>query len=126
MAFILVVEDDAAVRDVLVEFLGEQCHEILATASAAEARDTMAARSVELVIADCVLYGEQGEALAQYAAASGVPAILITGDRARLMAAREMGLVVLWKPFRLAELDRVIAHLLGRAGEACPGGTAND
>ena len=123
MACILVVEDDQPVRDVLVEFLAEQGHDAFGAAGAAEARDAMSARLVALVIVDCVLYGEQGEVFAQHAATSGVPAILITGDRARLTAAREKGLVVLRKPFRLAELSGLIAHLLGNADEAGLNGT---
>ena len=62
----------------------------------------------ELVIADGVLYGEQGETFAQYASAVGVPAILMTGDGARLMAATATGLPVLRKPCRLAELGDVL------------------
>ena len=123
MACILVVEDDRPVRDVLVEFLGEQGHVVVAASGATEARQAMAAKPVELVIADCVLHGEQGEAVAQYARAVGVPAILMTGDRARLTAARQQGFLVLWKPFHLAQLAELIAYLLGPAAEACRNGT---
>jgi DNA-binding response OmpR family regulator len=126
MTCILVVEDDRPVRDVLVEFLGEQGHEVLAASCAAEARAAMAAKPVALVIAECVLYGEQGEAFAQYASAIGVPALLMTGDRGRLMAAREKGLLVLWKPFRLAELAEMIVQLLDRTTEARRDGTGGD
>jgi DNA-binding NtrC family response regulator len=123
MTCILVVEDDPLVRDVLVEFLAEQGHDALAASGAAEARGAMAARSVELVIADCVLHGEQGEAFAQYARANGVPAILMTGDGARLMAAREKGFLVLRKPFRLAQLAELILRLLDGAAKAQRNGT---
>lgn len=123
MACILVVEDDRLVRNVLVEFLGEQGHDALAASCAAEARGVMAARPVELVVADCLLHGEQGEAFAQYARANGVPAILMTGDGARLMAAREKGFLVLWKPFHLAQLAELIAYLLGPTAAAYRNGT---
>jgi two-component system OmpR family response regulator len=110
MPCILVVEDDPAVRDLLAEFLDQHGHEIIAVASAAAAREALAARTVDLVIADCVLYGEQGEEFAQHVTAIGIPAILMTGNPERLAAPR--ALAVLQKPFRLAELSEIIARRL--------------
>ncbi len=112
MACILVVEDDGSVRDLIVEFLSGQGHDVAAAASAAEARNAIAARSIELVIADCVLYGEQGEAFAQHATGLGIPAILMTGDATRHGTVKGQVLPVLWKPFRLAELNRLVTATL--------------
>jgi two-component system OmpR family response regulator len=116
MPCILVVEDDPAVRDLLVEFLGEHGHDIVAVGSAADGRKALAARPAELVITDCVLYGEQGEDFAQHVMDNGVPTILMTGNAHRLQAVQARALAVLQKPFRLADLAQLIARRLDGSG----------
>ena len=116
MPYILMVEDDPAVRDLLVEFLGQHAHDIVAVGSAADAREAFAARPVDLVIADCVLYGEQGEDFAQHVMDNGVPTILMTGNAQRLQSVQARALTVLQKPFRLADLAELIARRLDGAG----------
>ena len=115
MRRILVVEDDPAVRDLLVEFLSQHGHDIVAVGSATDGRQAFAARSVDLVIADCVLYGEQGEDFAQHVIDNGVPTILMTGNAQRLEAVQARDLAVLQKPFRLADLADLIARRLDGA-----------
>lgn len=111
MPRILVVEDDVEVRAVVCEFLRDKGHKVVAASSAQQARELLAGTTIDLVIADCVMSGEQGGSLAQHAAALGVPAILTSGDLSRQQST-ETAFPFLAKPFHLRELEDLVVRVL--------------
>ena len=110
---ILVVEDDADVQAVVIEFLETTGYCVLAAASAEEARNLLARETVDLALIDCVMSREQGDALAEHASRLGIPTILTSGDPHYLEALSEQSLPFLPKPFRLTALEEMISRTLG-------------
>jgi DNA-binding NtrC family response regulator len=109
---ILVVEDDADVQAVVIEFLQATGYQVLSAASAEEARHVLACASVDLALIDCVMSREQGDSLAEHASRLGIPTILTSGDPHYLETSSEQSLPFLAKPFRLAALEELISLTL--------------
>ena len=59
-AVVLLVEDDAAVRDVIARFLGAHGYDVVPAASAEEALALMDFRAIDIVVTDIVLPGLDG------------------------------------------------------------------
>jgi signal transduction histidine kinase/ActR/RegA family two-component response regulator len=120
---VLVIEDEASVREGLVELLRDWRCEPVAAAAAAEALQLLS-QPPDAVIADYRLRdGRNGidaidEVRRRFDAA--LPAILVTGDTAPeiFMAARAHALPLLTKPVRAARLRAALAHLLSQSREA--------
>ncbi len=120
---VLVIEDEASVREGLVELLRDWRCEVVAAASAAEALQLLA-QAPEAIVADYRLrdgrngIGAIGELRARFGLT--LPAILVTGDTAPeiFLAARENALPLLTKPVRAARLRAALAHLLSGQREA--------
>ncbi|HZT90312.1 MAG TPA: response regulator [Stellaceae bacterium] len=114
------MDDDPLVLDIVVLTLRELGHDAVGAASAAEARASLAAAPFDLVLTDCAMPGgptEQGEALADYAAARGIAAVLMSGNPAwlRSLAAGDLSRYpILRKPFRQADLAAIIEEALRR------------
>lgn len=114
---VLVIEDEANVREGLVQLLRDWRCEVVAAASAAEALPLLA-QPPEAIVADYRLregrngIGAIGELREHFKAA--LPAILVTGDTAPEIfhAAREHALPLLTKPVRAVRLRGALAHLL--------------
>jgi DNA-binding NtrC family response regulator len=113
---ILVVEDDADVRAVVIEFLEISGYRVLSAGSAEEARHLLARESVDLALIDCVMSCEQGDSLAEHVSRLGIPTILTSGDPNYLDAFVEQPLPFLAKPFRLTALGELISRMLGTVG----------
>ncbi len=114
---VLVIEDEASVREGLVQLLQDwRC--IVVAASSAEEALSMLAQAPEAIVADYRLrdgrngIGAIGEMRTRFG--SDLPAILVTGDTAPeiFLAARENALPLLTKPVRAARLRAALAHLL--------------
>jgi DNA-binding NtrC family response regulator len=114
---ILVVEDDADVQAVVIEFLRTGGYDVLSAASAEEARGLLASEAIDLALIDCLMSGEQRGSLAEYASRLGIPTILTSGDPHSLEALFEQTSPFLPKPFRLAALDELISRTLHAVGE---------
>jgi two-component system, OmpR family, response regulator len=112
MPTILVVEDDPQVRETLIEFMHLLGHAAFSARSAAEARSLLADHAVHLVVSDCAMQGEPGASLAEHSRALGIPVILTTGHPDYLESLGELPFVVLRKPFRLDDLEPLIAAAL--------------
>lgn len=124
---VLVVEDDAALSEVVCTFLGDEGYDCVAAFSGTEAL-LLAERAAEknmgfdLVILDLMLPGVPGEELLGRLRAAGVGAPVIVTS-AKTAVADRVGLLrmgasdYLVKPFDLDELlARVEVQLRGRAG----------
>ncbi|MBR0671352.1 response regulator [Neoroseomonas soli] len=122
-AHLLVVDDDARLRDLLQRFLTEQGFRVTAVADAAAARRSIAAMMFDLLVLDVMMPGESGLALAESLRRDGdeVPILMLTarGAPEDRIAGFEHGVDdYLAKPFDPRELALRIRTILRRAAPA--------
>ena len=116
---VLAVDDDAQIRSLLVEYLSGNEMRVTAVASGRELDDAMARDTVDIVVLDVRLHGEDGMQIARrLRERSAVPILMLTGRHEE--ADRVMGLELgaddyLTKPFSTRELLARIRALLRRA-----------
>jgi two-component system OmpR family response regulator len=99
---LLIVDDDADIRELLVVFFEGSGFRVTAVATGAALRRRLA--DADIVILDAALRGESGVALAAEVRAAGIPVVMITGDYTSMEQLRLLPYPVLHKPFRLAAL----------------------
>jgi len=115
---ILVVDDDAQIRDLLREYLTQNELRVSVTSTGTEMLAILADHAIDLVVLDLRLAGEDGMALARkLREESSIPVIILTGVRDE--ADRIMGLELgaddyLTKPFSPRELLARIRTVLRR------------
>jgi DNA-binding response OmpR family regulator len=121
VAQLLLVEDDAPIRQSLVRALTERGHAVASTATAMDALQQVLAAPPDLVILDLGLPGIDGyEALRMLRAISRVPVIVATArdDEADIVSALNAGADdYLVKPFGPGQIDARIRAVLRRASE---------
>jgi DNA-binding response OmpR family regulator len=116
---VLAVDDDAQIRSLLVEYLSGNEMRVTAVASGRELDDAMARDTVDVVVLDVRLGGEDGMQIARrLRERSAIPILMLTGRHEE--ADRVMGLELgaddyLTKPFSTRELLARIRALLRRA-----------
>lgn len=123
---LLLVDDEAALREPLAEYLSRQGFAVRQAASAAEARSRLREELPDLVLLDIMMPGEDGLSLCRHLAETqAVPTILLTarGEATDRIVGLEIGAddyVV--KPFEPRELVARIRSVLRRAsrGGATP------
>ena len=121
---ILLVDDEAALREPLADYLARQGFAVTQAASAAEARGRIAASPFDLVLLDIMMPGEDGLSLCRHLAETKrMPVIFITarGESTDRIVGLEIGgddYVV--KPFDPRELVARIRSVLRRAGRTAP------
>ncbi|MFZ0501289.1 MAG: response regulator [Steroidobacteraceae bacterium] len=121
---ILIVDDDAAIRTLLTEYLTENGLRISVAATGAAMSAVLAESAIDLVVLDLRLGGEDGMAIARrLRGESAIPIVMLTGVRDE--ADRVMGLELgaddyLTKPFSPRELLARIRSVLRRAKAATP------
>ncbi len=120
MAKVLVIDDEQAVRDLVVDILAVAGHEALAVSTPDEALAALDASGLDLVISDIFMRGLTGlQLLGQLRRRHpSMPVVLVTGHGthaivSEALAAGADGLVM--KPFSQAELLRAVATALRRA-----------
>ena len=126
MSTILLIEDDASLRDLLADALRDEGHTVLVTSSAHEALARAADARIDLVITD-VVWGREPTAtvdgLAVLRAATAAPILLCTGD-ARLidLTPTRAGIIaVVPKPFDLFALLESVDAILSSKGKGFAG-----
>jgi two-component system OmpR family response regulator len=118
-AHILAVDDDPSVLKMISDYLGDYDIRVTALASGHDVAETMARETVDLVVLDWRLPGEDGMQIARkLRQESHIPIIMLTGRKDE--ADRVMGLELaaddyLTKPFSPRELLARIRALLRRA-----------
>jgi DNA-binding response OmpR family regulator len=119
-AHILAVDDDPTVRQMVSDYLGENEMLVTALPSAREIAEVMTRETIDLVVLDLRLPGEDGMEVARKLRGefAGLPIILLTGRKDE--ADRVMGLELgaddyLTKPFSPRELLARIRALLRRS-----------
>ena len=76
---ILLIDDEPSIREPLTEYLTAQGFAVTAAASAAEARSVLRAQSIDLVVSDIMMPGEDGLSLTRHLReTSAIPVILLT------------------------------------------------
>ncbi len=122
-ARILVVEDEAAVRDMLVDVLAGQGHEVVARADGTSALAHLDGPAFDLALVDLSMPGMSGWDVARglRAAQPQVPIALVTGwgDQIDFGEARARGIDYLMaKPFNVDDMNRLVGGVLARAASA--------
>ena len=122
-AHLLVVDDDARLRDLLQRFLTEQGFRVTAVENAAAARRSISAMMFDLLVLDVMMPGESGLSLAESLRREGneVPILMLTarGAPEDRIAGFEHGVDdYLPKPFDPRELALRIRTILRRAAPA--------
>ncbi|MGB6488092.1 MAG: response regulator [Steroidobacteraceae bacterium] len=121
---ILIVDDDAAIRTLLTEYLAENGLRVSVAQTGAAMSAILAESAIDLVVLDLRLGGEDGMVIARRLRGdSAIPIIMLTGVRDE--ADRVMGLELgaddyLTKPFSPRELLARIRTVLRRAKAATP------
>jgi two-component system, OmpR family, response regulator len=116
---VLAVDDDPSIRGLLADYLGANDMRVTAVATGKELAAVMARETVDLVLLDVRLHGEDGMQIARRLRDdSQVPILMLTGKAEE--ADRVMGLELgaddyLTKPFSTRELLARIRALLRRA-----------
>lgn len=118
---ILVVDDEASIREPLARYLAKQGFRTTEAANAAEARSMIGAYGIDLVLLDIMMPGEDGLSLTRHLREKGdMPVILITArsEETDRIVGLEMGAddyVV--KPFSPRELVARIRTVLRRSAQ---------
>jgi len=116
---VLAIDDDPSVRQMIADYLGDNDIRVTAIASGRGIADVMARHTIDLIVLDLKLPGEDGMTIARaLRAESNVPIIMLTGRKDE--ADRVMGLELgaddyLTKPFSPRELLARIRSLLRRS-----------
>ncbi|MCW1429195.1 response regulator [Novosphingobium sp. JCM 18896] len=119
---LLLVDDEAALREPLAEYLSRQGFDVTQAASAADARTHIRDETPDLVLLDIMMPGEDGLSLCRHLVeAKAIPTIFLTarGEATDRIVGLEIGAddyVV--KPFEPRELVARIRSVLRRAGRA--------
>jgi two-component system, OmpR family, response regulator len=119
---LLLVDDEAALREPLAEYLSRQGFVVAQAASAAEARSLLRDDSPDLVLLDIMMPGEDGLSLCRHLVeARAIPTIFLTarGEATDRIVGLEIGAddyVV--KPFEPRELVARIRSVLRRSSRA--------
>ena len=123
MIKILVIDDDAIVRDVIGEMLAVAGYEVVTAASAAEALELFIDEQVGLVVSDIVMPDMSGLELLEVMRLHrpSLPIVLVSGANTRDNLSEALtrgadGLVA--KPFTQSELQEAVEKALDRAGRS--------
>jgi DNA-binding response OmpR family regulator len=125
MTTVLVVDDEAIVRDVVTRYLERDGHHVVAAGDGDEARVLIEREAPSLVLLDVMLPGEtDGLALCRWIrSTSELPVILLTarGDEADRIVGLELGADdYVTKPFSPRELATRVKTVLRRARPVAP------
>jgi two-component system phosphate regulon response regulator OmpR len=120
-ARVLVVDDDPAIRDTLLEYLGSHGFEVAAAADGAAARAAIQERVPDVVLLDVGLPGEDGLSLARFIRDRydiGIVMVTAAGDVVDRVVGLEMGADdYIAKPFDPRELRARLKSVLRRLQE---------
>jgi two-component system, NtrC family, nitrogen regulation response regulator NtrX len=109
---ILLVEDDPDLLALLTEVLEDEGYRVSGATQRQQARAMLRKGNVDLLIADSVLRGGNGDDVAKAAGRRGMPIIMMSGEPTRIGQLSGGPLSFLQKPFRAAALLRLVRRLL--------------
>jgi DNA-binding NtrC family response regulator len=110
---VLVVDDDARVRDILGDIIVEQGHQVVAVESGERAIEEMEKQHFDLVFLDLVLPGLSGNKVLEWIKAEDYRTVIAIvtgyGDDPIALEAMLMGpLILMRKPFRFEDVVEVL------------------
>ncbi|TSC25318.1 response regulator [Corallococcus sp. Z5C101001] len=107
---ILLVEDDADIRESACELMTDLGHAVHAVETAEAASDVLAKEPIDLLFTDVTLPGRSGVALAREAARRfpALRIIIASGDSSAVSGAGLERAVLLPKPYDLAQMERAL------------------
>ena len=114
---VLVVDDDASIRDAIAEFLGSQGYAVRTASNAASCERTQAIAPADLIVLDVMMPGEDGLSLCRRLAPAGTPILMLSAldDVTDRIVGLEVGAWdYLTKPFEPRELLARVRALLRR------------
>ena len=119
---IMIIEDDAEMRSLLMDFLGEDGYEVDAASSGAEALRKLSERSIDLIITDIRMPGLTGLDILPGIKnlQPGVPIIVITafGSEEIFHRSKERGATAyLEKPICFKKLGALVSEMVSSKGE---------
>ena len=109
---ILIVEDDTDLAIVLTQVLEMEGYRVSAASRRVEALAVLGQGDVDLIVADSVLRGGNGDDIAKAAGERAIPVIMISGEPGRIARLRGGPLPFIEKPFRATELIQLVSQLL--------------
>jgi DNA-binding response OmpR family regulator len=109
---ILLVEDDPDLLSLLTEVLEDEGYRVSAASRRQEARSALRKGNIDLLIADSVLRGGNGDDVAKAAGRRGLSIIMMSGEPHRIARLSGGPLPFLPKPFRAAALLQLVKQLL--------------
>jgi excisionase family DNA binding protein len=117
-ATILVVDDEEAIRDVLVSALGNRQRRALTAASGEEALEILKRHDVDLVLLDLSMPGMNGVDTFRemQSIRPGLPVLIVTGypDSELLTRALEIGpFTMIAKPVDLGQVQKIVDRIVG-------------
>ena len=122
---ILVVDDDAGIRENIADLLSSENYEVVSAANADEAMRVLESQRIDLLLTDFQMPGRNGVELIEAARRANhqVPAILMTAYLyvfEQLDERRREGITLLRKPFDAEEILQTVAEKLadGHAGKS--------
>ena len=111
---ILVVDDNAGVRDVVTALLEDRGYRVSAAEDGRAMRRLLASgQRVDAVVLDAIMPGESSASLAEHLQARGLPMVMISGSRDAIEAAERKRLPLLRKPFSMRQLYAALDQALG-------------
>jgi two-component system, OmpR family, phosphate regulon response regulator OmpR len=129
---LLVVDDDARLRDLLRRYLTDHGFRVTAAADAAEAQANLASIAFDLIVLDVMMPGESGLVLTKSLRGGGqprVPILLLTAmaePEERINGLEHGADDYLAKPFEPRELVLRIRNIIARQGAADAGAAARN
>lgn len=111
MASILVVEDEALIRHLVVDTLTDEGHNVLSAASGEDALARLDGQRPDLMVVDLRMPGMSGQEFVRRQRERGpqIPVLILSGSSEAKQVGREIGAVaVIHKPFDLDDLVRVV------------------
>src|SRR5437763_13692318 len=109
---ILLVEDDPDLLSLLTEVLEDEGYRVSGASRRQQARAALRKGDVDLLIADSVLRGGNGDDVAKAAGRRGLPIIMMSGEPERIAPLSGGPLPLLPKPFPAPALLRLARQLL--------------
>src|SRR5258708_25869605 len=121
---ILLVEDDPDLLSLLTEVLEDEGYRVSGASRRQQARAALRKGNVDLLIADSVLRGGNGDDVAKAAGRRGLPIIMMSGEPERIARLSGGPLPFLQKPFRAAAVLRLLPHAVADRLARCSAPTA--
>lgn len=122
---ILAIDDDAEIRKLLAQYLGEDGHRVFTAGNKVEALEALARHPVDIILLDMVLPDTDGlTLLAEIRQRSAAPVIVVSGkgEETDRVVGLEMGADdYITKPFLLREVSARIKAVIRRASAVPPG-----